>query len=60
MREPTVNTYEIHLTIGPIRKADAIALGEDIQALVDDHIVISGDVLTALTVSHTRVFDSRA
>jgi hypothetical protein len=58
MREPDVNSYEVHVTLSYISKADALDLARGIQALVQLKADESGVLLYAMAVSHIKGFDS--
>jgi hypothetical protein len=58
MREPDVNSYEVHVTLSCISKADALDLARGIQALVQLKADESGVLLYAMAVSHIKGFDS--
>jgi hypothetical protein len=57
MREPEVNSWEIHITLSNITKHDARALAHGVEALVRLKADEEG-VLYALALSHVKVFES--
>jgi hypothetical protein len=57
MREPEVDSWEIHVTLSNISKRDARALARGVEALVQLKADEEG-VLYALALSHVKVFES--